>query len=164
MTSDEWNSKISIAFSFPRRRRASKKESAICVRGEKRESKKIAMDRLRIPGAYPRLRSQSPRSKPAKGPRSTEACINYSVPKSNLIQLAHICKIPYAHALKYVIRYSVNPGRISNAGRTFDEEPLFFPFPRTEGRRSEISSIRSIICRTYFSVKSNEKSTYEKNS
>lgn len=93
--------------------------------GEKRESKKIAMNRLRIPGAYPRLRSQSPRSKPAKGPRSTEACINYSVPKSNLIQLAHICKIPYAHALKYVIRYSVNPGRISNAGRTFDEEPLF---------------------------------------
>lgn len=92
---------------------------------EKRESKKIAMNRLRIPGAYPRLRSQSPRSKPAKGPRSTEACINYSVPKSNLIQLAHICKIPYAHALKYVIRYSVNPGRISNGGRTFDEEPLF---------------------------------------
>lgn len=45
---------------------------------EKRESKKIAMNRLRIPGAYPRLRSQSPRSKPAKGPRSTEACINYS--------------------------------------------------------------------------------------
>lgn len=92
---------------------------------EKRESKKIAMNRLRIPGAYPRLRSQSPRSKPAKGPRSTEACINYSVPKSNLIQLAHICKIPYAHALKYVIRYSVNSGRISNGGRTFDEEPLF---------------------------------------
>lgn len=111
--------------SFPSQRRARKRKASAVSQRETRIEKNRDESRLRIPGAYPRLRSQSPRSKPAKGPRSTVACINYSVPKSNLIQLAHICKIPYAHALKYVIRYSVNPGRISNGGRTFDEEPLF---------------------------------------
>lgn len=64
------------------------KTNDTCVVRETRVEKNRDV-RLRIPRACPRLRSQSPRSKPAKGPRYTVACINYACPKVESHTFAH---------------------------------------------------------------------------